>query len=279
MSARTSVRLRSRPGRSRGSETRRSMSANAPEEYGGRREGDQRPGPVVGIADVHHGVDERDHAGRDRDRAGQVEAPREAYRRLVAPDQQVPRDQDDQPQDHRREEHPAPVHLGEQPAHHESQRETGGPGRAVDHQRPVALVASSEAGGDDAEPGGGHERGGDARGETGQDQHPPFLREAADTREHDEHGQAREEHPAPAEHVGAAPAEQHEPAVAQHVGADHPLRGAGREAELRADRGHRDVQHGDVDALEEDRAAHHQQQGPRAAAESRVGRLVTRLQL
>ena len=113
-------------------------------------------------------------------------------------------------------------------------------------------------------PGRRHEARGHAGDEPGEDQHPARVGKAAEPGEEHEHGERDQEDPAPAEQVGGAAAEQHEAGVPEHVGADHPVRGAGGQVEVRADRRHGDVEHRDVDALEEEGAAQDEEQGPLA---------------
>ena len=89
-----------------------------------------------------------------------------------------------------------------------------------------------------------------------------------------------EEHAPAAEQVGGAAAEQQEAAVAEHVGGDDPLQRAGRHAEVGLDRRQRDADHRDVERVEEQGAAEHEQGEPgpaveRGAGGDRAGAMVT----
>ena len=71
-----------------------------------------------------------------------------------------------------------------------------------------------------------------------------------------------QEHPAPSEQVGGPAAEQQEAAVAEHVAADHPLQRGRGQAEGGADVGQGDADHRNVEPVEEQRSAEHDQDGP-----------------
>jgi hypothetical protein len=70
-----------------------------------------------------------------------------------------------------------------------------------------------------------------------------------------------EEDPAPPEEICRAAAEEHESSVTEDVRADDPLQLAGLHGQVGADRRQGHVEHADVDALQEDRAAHHEEHG------------------
>ena len=90
---------------------------------------------------------------------------------------------------HGQQERPAPAELGEQAAGHEAEREAARAGRGVDAQRPVALRALGETGGDDRQPGGRGEGGGDALEEAGDDEQRAVADEAAERRRDGEDGE------------------------------------------------------------------------------------------
>ena len=136
------------------------------------------------------------------------------------------RHQQDGGQDDRGEEHPPPVDRGEQPAGDQAESRTRRRRCRRRRAAPGPAAGPREARGDDRQAGRGHERGGDAGDEPGEDQHPALGGEPAEPGEGEEHDQPDDEHPTPAEQVGGAAAEQHETAVAEHVGADHPLQSA-----------------------------------------------------
>ena len=91
--------------------------------------------------------------------------------------------------------------------------------------------------------------------------------EAAEAGGDEEDGERDQEHPPAAEQVGGAAAEQQEAAVAEHVRAHHPLQRAGGHVEVGADRREGDADHRDVEGVEEEGAAEHEQHAPRAPAQ------------
>ena len=66
----------------------------------------------------------------------------------------------------------------------------------------------------------------------------------------------------PAEQVGGAAAEQQQPAVAEHVPAHHPLQRRGGQPQIGPDGRQRDADHGDVERIQEQGAAQHDEQAP-----------------
>ena len=80
-------------------------------------------------------------------------------------------------------------------------------------------------------------------------------REPAEAGADEEDGERDEEHAPATEQVGGTTAQQQEAAVAEHVGAHHPLERARRHVEVAADRGQCDADHGDVEGVQEERAA------------------------
>ena len=146
-------------------------------------------------------------------------------------------------------------------------------------ENPVAPVAvkiesallragpSREARGDDRERRGRRERRAHALDEAHHDQHGPVGREPAEHGRDDEDAERDQEDAPPSEQVGRAAAEQQEAAVAEHVRADDPLQRARRHVEVGADRRERDAHHRDVERVEEERAAEHEQGAPGASRE------------
>jgi hypothetical protein len=188
------------------------------------------------------------------------------------------RDQRHERQRDRQEEHVAPADLGHQPAEDEAEREPGRAGGRVDRQRPVAQRALGEARRDDGQAGGRREGRRHALDEAGEDQQRAVVGQPAKAGRDEEHGEPDEEHPPAAEQVRGAPAEQQEAAVAEHVAADDPLQRAGGHVEVLADRGERDADHRDVEGVEEEGAAQHEQHGVGMPAQP-VGAAVERRRL
>ena len=93
------------------------------------------------------------------------------------------------------------------------------------------------------------------------------MREASERRRDDEHAEGDQEHPPPPEQVGGSAPQQQEPAVAEDVGAHHPLQRRRGHVEVGADRRQRDADHRDVEGVEEEGAAQHEQRTPGAAAQ------------
>jgi hypothetical protein len=236
------------------------------DRHEGQAGGEHRGGgadALAGVLQAHHAVGEQQHRARDAQRAGDVEpAPWPDVLRGV-PDQHDRGHEDHRGEDDRGEEHPAPADGGQQAAGDEAQREAAGGGAGVHAQGPGALRPLGEGAGDQRQPGGRHERGGDAGDEARHQQHPALRGEAAEPGEDEEDDEPQQEHPAVAEQVRRPAAQQHEAAVAQDVRAHHAAERPGRQPEVRPDRRQRHVQHGDVDPLQEDRPAQYEQHAPR----------------
>jgi hypothetical protein len=146
------------------------------------------------------------------------------------------------------------------------------PRAGVDQDGAIAGAARGERGGDDGEPRRRHERRGHPRDEAGEDEEPDVGGEPAEPGEDHEHHEPGEEHPPPAHEVRRPATQQHEAAVAEHVGGHHPLQRTCGHAEISADRRQGHTHHRDVDALEEDRAAQHEQKPLSAATHALVER-------
>ncbi len=86
--------------------------------------------------------------------------------------------------------------------------------------------------------------------------------EAAEQGQDGERGERGEEDPPPAEQVGGAAAEQQQAAVAEDVSADDPLQRRRGQAKRRPDGRQRDADHGNVEGVEAQRAAEHEQHAP-----------------
>ena len=121
---------------------------------------------------------------------------------------------------------------------------------------------------DDREPGRSGERRADALDEARRDEQRPVVDEPAEAGGDHEDAKRDQEHAPAAEQVGGAAAEQQEAAVAEHVRAHDPLQRARREAEVARIDGQRDADHRDVERVQEEGAAEHEQGAPGAPAES-----------
>ena len=99
----------------------------------------------------------------------------------------------------------------------------------------------------------------------------PLLDERAEQRRDREDGERDQQHAPPPEQVGGAPAEQQQAAVAEHVAAHDPLQGRGGHAEVRVDAGEGDADHRDVESVEEQDAAEHEERDPRPPVEAGRG--------
>ena len=178
------------------------------------------------------------------------------------------RDERDQRDRGGQEEDPAPAAgLGQQSADHESEREAGRARRGVDRERLVARPSLCERRRDDREAGRGRERGAHALDEARDDEQRAVVDKRAEERGDCEHTKGNQEDTPPSEQIRGAAAEQKEPAVAEHVRAHDPLQRAGRETEVAADGGQRDADHRDVEGVQEEGAAEHEQRAPGALAE------------
>ena len=270
--ARTRSGDRRMPRRSRGAAARRSMATNrASRATTPNSEPSVRPDAHPHTRGLDERRDEQQHRRGHGDGPGDVEAAPRAFGAAVVGHQAHGRGEDEQGQGHRHEEHQPPVRLGQQAADDEAEREAGRAGGAVDREGAVACGPLGERGGDDGQAGRGGEGGADAGDEAGDHEQRPAVGEAAEAGEHGEDREPADEHAATPQQVGRPPAEQQEAAVAEHVRADDPLQRVRRHAEVGADRGKRDTHHRDVEGVEEQGAAQHDQHAPRSGGEVRVG--------
>ncbi|GHG62616.1 hypothetical protein GCM10018779_31450 [Streptomyces griseocarneus] len=215
-----------------------------------------------------------DGEDEEHDRAGHGERP-DQIDTLPGPvgplglgDEDEGGDQDDERQDYGREEHPAPVGRGQQPPDDQADGEASGRGARVDQKGLVALRPLLEAGRDDGQPGRSHERGGDPRHEAGGDERRSIVGEAAQAGEEQEHGEPEQKHLPAAEEVRRSSAQQHEPAVTHDVGAHHPLQLTGGHPQVGTDRRQGHIEHGHIDALQEDRSTQYEEHSPGAPAQT-----------
>ena len=154
----------------------------------------------------------------------------------------------------------APAQLRQQPAGDEAEGEAGRGSGGVETERPVAAVTLPERGREDRERGRCRERCRHALDEAGGDQQRPVGGDGAEDGRGDERDQAPDEHALAAEDVGAAAAEEQEPAVAEHERRDDPLQLALGQVQRGADRGQRDLDERQVEGVEEDDPAEHDEQ-------------------
>ena len=226
-----------------------------------QREGSDRlrRGPAL-VGSLDDGPHEQEHPGRQGHGAGDVEAPaRERCPAVVRDHARADRQQRERDR-HGEQEGPAPAELGEHAAEHEAEREAAGSRRRVDAEGAVALGPLSERGRDDRQ---ARRRGEGRRGalqEARDDEQRAVVDEPAEGRGDGEDAQRDEQRPPAAEQVGGPAAEQQQAAVAEHVAGDDPLQLRGREVQVGVDRGQRDADHRDVEPVEEEHAAEHDEQ-------------------
>ena len=203
-------------------------------EAGGERQ--QHPGRApaerVGADDAE---DDRGQAAADQDGAGEVEAraPRSAGR---GDRDQPPAGEDDgDPDRDVEDEDRRPVEgLGEDAAEQGAGRAADPAHRRPEPERPVALGALGEGGGDDRQAGGGDHRGAEALQRAGADQQALAVGDGADQRGDGEEADADEEDPAPRQQVAGAAAEHQEAGEGERVGVDDPLQAGVREVRARS---------------------------------------------
>ena len=189
------------------------------------------PQPVSRRA--HEAVDERGHAERRGDRAGEVEAAG-----LALGGRQVARREPDERHADRHvdEQAPAPRRpRREHAAEDEPDAAAAGGDRAVGGERAQALAALAERDRQQGERGRRGDRGADALHRAGGEQPALGLREAAGQRGEGEDRDAGDEHPPAAEDVAGAGAEQQQAAERQRVGVLHPRQARGREVQRALD--------------------------------------------
>ncbi len=208
-----------------------------------QREGDQAerlPRGPAGVGRVDQRVDEDREAGRDRDRAGDVEV---AGALVAALGQQARRQRGGGQADrHVDEQDPFPAGpLGQHPAEQHADGAARPGHGAPDAQRLVALSTLGEDHGDHRQRGRREQRGAEALDGAGDDQLRLGLREPARQRGEREEDQAGQEEPAAAEQIGHSTAEQQEAAEGQRVRVDDPREVLLGEAQIAADRRQRDV--------------------------------------
>ena len=178
--------------------------------------------PVV-AGGVGEPVDHAEHAGRGEHHAQHVQ-PGLAVGRLVAPQQQHAPDDGQAGEDQVHVQAPAPGQvLGQDPAEHQADRAAGAHDRAVDAERPAALLRVGERRGQDRQGRGREERAEHALRGAGRDQHAEAGRRAADGRCGGEAQRAGQEHVPAADQVAQPPAEQQQAAEREGVGGHHPL--------------------------------------------------------
>ena len=267
MFALVSAPERKMPNGTSGSALRRSMATNpASATTTAANEPIVLSRPPPGLLGGHDGVDQQQHRAGDGDRAGDVELAAAAGDLLAARDEPDRGDQREQRHRGRHQQRQPPADLGQQARQDQAERESARPERGVDADGPVAHRALAEGGGEQRQPGRGGEGGRDALDEPGPDQQLRAADEPAEQRRDREHGQRGEEHPAPPEQVGGPAAEQQQAAVAEHVAADHPLQRGRGQPEGGADVGQGDADHRNVEPVEEQRSAEHDQDGPQTRA-------------
>jgi hypothetical protein len=184
------------------------------------------------------------------------------------------REQQDRCRDERRrEEYPPPADRGEDAPGEETQRVACGGGAGIDQYRLVARRAFWEIRRHEREARGRHEGGRETGDEAGGEQHPSFAGEPAEPGQDREHAERGEKDTAPPVEITDAPAQQHEAGIADHIGADDGAKRRGPKAEIGADLRQRDIQHRDVEALQEDGAAQNKKNAllPQAHADRRGG--------
>ena len=203
---------------------------------------------------------------RRRDRAREVEvplAPLGTARDDVALGQDG-RDQADRDVD---EQDPAPAQkIGEHAAEEHAGGAAGASHRAPDADRAVAGRALLERGREDRQRSGGDDRAAEALHPARGDQQELGVGESAGERGEREQRQPGDEHAPAPDQVSGAAAEQQEAGERDRVSVDDPLQVLLGEVQRVADRGERDVHHGDVEDHHELRQAAQQQRGAKVWA-------------
>ena len=256
-----------------GSRRRSSVAVKAASSDGRGGELPDRAGAAPALVRrPDQGVDQQQHAAGGQDRAGDVET-RGPGGGPPAGHQPVGAEEDQRADRQVDEQHPPPSRsLGQHAAEEHPGRRGQAGDRAPDAERPVAVVAGVEAGGQDRQPGRRHHRRAGALPEPGADQHARAGGQAAGQRAGGEQRGARHEHPPPPEQVPGAAAEQQQPAVGDQVARQHPLQVLRREAQVAADRRQGDVHDRGIDDVEElHRAQQQQQQLAAAGGQQRSG--------
>ena len=213
----------------------------------------------AGLRRLDDRVDQRHQRGRDRHRAGDVEAPLPGRRAALAQEHRAQRGHR-AGDGHVDEEDPLPAEaVGDRAADQPRRGPADGAGRAPDPERLVALGALREGRHHDRQRGRGHDRRRHALHGARGEQRLARARQSGAERGQREQAGADDEHPAPPQQVGGAPAQQQQTAEAEQVGAQDPLQIPGRERQVRVDRGQRhDHDRGIEDDHEEGRAQQRQ---------------------
>ena len=239
------------------------MMANSPEQHGDGRERADRPGRAPArLLGGDDRVDEQQHRGGDGQRTGQVEPAPGRVDPLAAGDEPDGRGQHDQRDRGGHQQRPPPADLGEQAGQHEPQREPAGAEDRVDAERAVPHRSLGERGGEQGHAGRRGERGRRSLDEPGRYQQAGAAHQAAEDGDEGEDGQRHQKDPPASEQVSGPAAEQQQAAVAEHVAADDPLQRRRAQAEGGPDGRQGDADHRDIQAVEAQRAAEHEQDGP-----------------
>ena len=218
-----------------------------------------RRGPAL-VGRLDDGPHEQEHSRGEGHGAGDVEAPARQRRPAVVRDHARADRQQGERDRHGEQEGPAPAELGENAAEHEAEREAAGSRRRVDAEGAVALGAFSERGRDDRKARRGGEGCRRALEEARDDEQRAVVDEPAEGRGDGEDAQRDEQRPPPAEQVGGPTAQEEQAAVPEHVAGDDPLQLRGREVQIGVDRRQRDADHRDVESVQEEHAAEHDEQ-------------------
>jgi hypothetical protein len=226
---------------------------------GCHREGRHERGGDRAVRQLRDDEDERKQAECAATRAGQiVRAARRA--RLVRCDDPYGDERDGQHHRDLDEEDPTPVQrVGHEPSEHEPHREARAPARAEDPQCAVALLPLGERRRDERDRGRHRQRRPDALQGPRHHEHGGPGGQAAGQRHRAEERKSQHEGAPPAHQVGHPAAEEQQAAIGQHVRVGDPREPALADVEVRADARQRDLRDRQVERVEHDRRADHEE--------------------
>ena len=205
-------------------------------------------------------VDERDHPGRHKERACQVEVAVAELAPALGDDATAERHDGDADRDVDEEDRGPPESLGQDAAEEDTGRRAQTAERAPDSERAVAGGALLERRGDDRQARGRDDGPAEPLDGTRDQEHGGRAGEGADERRGGEECCTGDEDSAAPEQIRRPAAQKQESRKGDRVGIDHPLEPGGGETEPVADRRQRDVHDRDVQDHHELRQADEQQQ-------------------
>ena len=171
--------------------------------------------------------------------------------------------QQDNPDGHVDEQHPAPVQqVGQDAPGEDADGRPAGGGRGPGAQRPAPLGWLKEPDRQEAQRGGGQDGTADALGRPGGDEPGAGLSQSAQQAAEGEKSEPQHEHPPAAEQIARPPSQHQQPGEGEGVGVDDPLLAGHRQTQVMAHLRQGHVDDGHIQHHHELRHAADSQDGP-----------------